>query len=253
MPLPILDQLSLLERGEPLGFGLGEIPLEELLLRLHVSRFTGSFELGVPGGRDHLFFREGGLVGMRAHPEVDRPLLHRVLGQLGLLTRIQLSVFPDQEFPDGVTLARALIERGLVSQNGITRAVEEQVRRRLFQLYDLDPATPCVVELGLDTMAYFHPVHVDVRPAISFGFVMRSDAERREELAQRMLGRRVRLIGGYDEQRNSYGLPPPVLLAMRSLCEGLDLGETPSLSGLSAHESLGLLLLLDRMSLLSTS
>jgi hypothetical protein len=108
------------------------------------------------------------------------------------------------------------------------------------------------VRQGLDKLAHFHPTHVDLRPAIAYGIVVRADPARKAEIAQSAAFKRVRLVAPYDEKRNSYGLPPPVLVAMRSLSkEPVVFDSVPSLPGLSPDTTAGLLLLLQRMSLVA--
>ena len=69
-------------------------------------------------------------------------------------------------------------------------------------------------------------------------------------MVHKVRGRMVRILTPYDERRNSYGLPPPVVAALRSLERGFRMVGTVALPGLSSEETAGLLLLLDRMALL---
>lgn len=255
----MLRTMSALSFGPP-GSGLShggadccleDFPLDELLLDLHVRRFTGHLQVGRPDGADDIFFQGGVVVGMRVRPRVDRLLLYQVLIQLHLCDEAELAVLARARPSDGVEVCRVLIERGLVTPEDVGRAVETQARRRLVQLYELDPTEPLVVNNGLDALSHFHPIHLDIRPTIAFGFVMRAGPERTRALLSRLAGRRVRILVPYDEHRNSYGLPPPVMAALRPLAEGVELeDEAPHLPGLSPAESAGVLLLFERMRLL---
>ena len=103
---------------------------------------------------------------------------------------------------------------------------------------------------GIERLAHFHAVYVDIRPAIAFGTVVRAAPSRKQAMLQKVRGKRVRLVAPYDEQRNGYGFPPPVLLALQDLALGVSLDGDIALPGLSTSETAGVLLLFDRMSLL---
>ena len=72
-------------------------------------------------------------------------------------------------------------------------------------------------------------------------------------LAQRLAGKRIRMIAPYDEERNAYWLPPRVMGSIRSLSDWLELGDTPMLPRLDDVTSLGVLLLFERVALLEVS
>ncbi len=244
----LLAALEALAPEDELGFSFGELPFDELLLTLHRRRFTGVVELGTPPEVDRLFLREGAMVGLLARPSVELQQLGNVIVQLKILSREMLGATLDEDpSAGGVELAQRLVESALVAREDMDRALEEHGRRRLFSLYDLGPE-PVLVREGFDRLAHFHPIAVDVRPAIAFGMVARSSPQRRREALRRLASRRVRMQTPYDERRNTYGFPPPILAALRDLARGVTFGLEPSLPGLA--EGAGLLLFLERMSLL---
>lgn len=149
-------------------------------------------------------------------------------------------------FRDGAMAA--LTEAGV--DQGSPRSLEERVRRRVFALYERFDA-PIAIRAGRDALDGLVTLAIDVRPVISFGFVVKSSEERRRAIVAAAFGKRAKLLAPYDERRNGYGLPPPVLHAMRLLAEdGAVFHGAPTLPGLDAPTTAGLLLLLTRMSLL---
>lgn len=245
--------LAGLTPGGQFSVDLRDIPLDEVLFAVHVQRFTGRVELGPPKSLDRLYFREGALMGVLPPPALDLPLFGEALLQQKVISREVLAAVQDEgPFPDARALAERLLATGAAPAADIDRAVAEQARRRVFQIYDV-PAEDLHVREGLDRLAHFLPTYVDLRPAIAFGMVVRASPTRKAELKARLMHRHVRVIAPYDEKRNGYGLPPALLFAMRSLADGVLLGPEARLHPLSAEDSHGLLLLLERMSLLSVS
>ncbi len=234
-------------RGE-LKFTLADIPFDELLLHLHTARFTGLVEVGAGDDRDRVFLREGSVVGLRPPAASDRSSLREGLLALKLMAPDAIDAVTDGA-RDGLQMGEKLVESGRVTADELDRAVEEQARRRLFSVYDRAEAPVRLAE-GLDRLAHFHAVYVDVRPAIAFGMVVRSGPGRKQAMLQKVRNKSVRLVAPYDETRNGYGLPPPVLLALRELAEGVTMNGDIGLPGLSSSETAGVLLLFDRMSLL---
>ncbi len=232
-------------------FDLADIPFDEVLLSLHEGRFTGVLEVGKGAELDRIFLSEGSVVGLRPRPSVDRRLLVEAFSSLKLASAEAVAAAMD-EAKDGLALGRQLVEAGLVEADHLDKAVEEQARRRLFALYEVEREDVRVKE-GLDHLKNFHAVGVDVRPVISFGMVVRSSIDRKREMIDKVRGKTVRLVAPYDEQRNGYGLPPPVLLALRDLAEGVTFNGEIALPTLKPSETAGVLLLLDRMSLLKVS
>ncbi len=246
----ILEGLRRLTPGGILRFRLTQVPLDEVLLAVHASRLTGAISIG-EHPPDHVYLREGAVVGVAPKKHLQAQLLGQVLIQLKVIDAETLDRVLIEEAPrDGMLLGQRLLGRGLIDVDGLNRACAEQGRRRLFQIYDYEDA-PVLVSEGLARLSHFHPTYVDVRPAIAFGMVVRSNSARKAGVVERVRGRWVRLTVPYDESRNSYGLPPPVLQGLRCLAEGaVSFGDQPTLPGLGPEETAGVLLLFDRMSLL---
>jgi hypothetical protein len=246
----VLDSLRRIEPSALLRFRLQQVPVDELLLTLHAARFTGSVAIGSPPP-DQIYFREGAVVGVSPKKHLHAQLLGQVLIQQKAIDRPTLErVLAREQVADGMLLGERLLFMQLINAEDLDRACAEQGRRRLFYLYEYEDAE-VLVSQGIAHLSHFHPSYVDVRPAIAYGMVVRSTAGRRKEVIDRVRGRWVRLRAPYDEQRNSYGLPPPVLQGIRCLHEGeVAFGDDPKLPGLGPEETAGVLLLFDRMSLL---
>ncbi len=243
--------LGALAADGALDFSLRDMPLDELLFTLHTGRFTGAVRISVGATTDRIYFREGMAVGMVPDTAHDVQPYGRLLVQLKLLSEETLTAVWSEARPeDGVALERVLLDNDLLDEETVRRAAEEHARRRLFALYD-SPDADVRVRAGLRSLAHFSPIHLDVRPAIAFGMVVRSSSDRKAEIADRVRGRFVRLLAPYDERRNSYGLPPPVLQGLRDLGNGLRLQQEVRLQGISASDTAGVLLLFDCMSLLN--
>ena len=242
------DVLRRLPAGAQVAFALFEEPLDEVLFALHSSRFTGTLRLGEGSRVDRVCFREGAVVGMAPVPEVDAPDLLRILEEMKLIRPDALSP-KARAAKDGFELGRVLLRNGTLSSEALRRAAEEHARRRLLMLYDR-PNVLVRVQEGLQSLSRFLPIYVDIRPAIAFGTVVRADAIRKEWIQQKAAGRHVSLVAPYEERRNSYGLPSPLFASLRALAEGLSFTREVRLPGLSRSDSLGLLLLFERMSLL---
>jgi uncharacterized protein DUF4388 len=250
---PVAELLRALKPEAELRFTLRDIPFDEVLLTVHEGRFTGALDIGAMPEVDRVFFREGACVGVVPYRHLDAQLLGAILIEMKKISRLHLDVAlrEQTEPPDGLILGQRLLRKGLIDQETLDRACAEQARRRLFHLYE-SPEAPVLARAGLQRLAHFHPTFVDVRPAIAYGLVVRSAPERRAKIAALAAFRRARLVAPYDEKRNSYGLPPPVLVAMRSLSkEPVVFESVPSLPGLNPDTTAGLLLLLQRMSLVA--
>lgn len=249
---PLIESLRGIGRGDILRFRLADIPLDEMLLTLHVSRFTGSISVG-DHPPDYLYLRGGTVVGVRPKEHLAAQLLGQVLVQLKVLDQRSLDQVLAEGAGDGLLLGQRLLNGGWIAAEDLDRACAEQGRRRLFHLYEYDDA-PVVVCQGLERLSNFHPTFVDLRPAIAYGMVVRADAARKQEVVDRVKNRSARLTVPYDEQRNSYGLPPAVLHGVRQLSNGgIAFDDAPALPGLGTDETAGVLMLFDRMSLLEIS
>jgi hypothetical protein len=249
-PVSVEDALRTLKPEAEIRFTLRDIPLEELLLTFHETRFIGAVDVGAMPEVDRVFFREGAVVGLQPYQHLDAQLLGGILVEMKRLSRSDLDqVLADKTVTDGVLLGQRLLARRLIDEDTLNRACAEQARRRLFHLYEYE-AAPVLVREGIHRLARFFPTYVDVRPAIAYGMVMRSATEKKRAMAKRAANHHARILAPYDEKRNSYGLPPPVLQGMRLLAEGVEFEAVPSLPGLNAEMTAGLLVLLERMSLL---
>jgi uncharacterized protein DUF4388 len=246
----ILEALHRIEPGGILRFRLAQVPLDELLLAVHESRFTGAISIGEYPA-DQIYMREGAVVGMTPKKHVDAQLLGQVLLQQKSIEKSTLdAILQDDHAENGMLLGQRLLSKRLIDTQALDRACTEQGRRRLFHLYDYEDA-PALVSQGIGRLANFHPAYVDVRPVIAYGMVVRASPARKRDVLDRVRNRWVKLRAPYDESRNSYGLPPPVLAAVRSLSGGeVGFGDEPTLQGLGPEETSGVLLLFDRMSLL---
>ncbi len=238
------------QTGAHVALTLADLALDELLLTLHAGRFTGAIRLGSSPESDRLCFREGALVGMRPRPSEDGPGLQAALLALHLVPLPTMAAVSDDGARDPRDWARTLRARRLVDDEGLRRAIHEHTRCRLFALYDLGPETPVRIRQGLEQLAGFWPVPTDVRPMVAFGMVVRASASRRAAMLEKVRDRVVRTVAPYDAQRNSYGLPPPVVAATKPLEHGFRMSGTAALPGLSSEETAGLLLLFDRISML---
>lgn len=242
------DALRRLSAGAQVTFALFEEPLDEILFALHSSRFTGTLRLGEASREDRVCFREGAVVGMAAVTAADaRGLLH-------ILEEMKL-IWPDDLGPqaraaeDAFALGSVLLRDGTLTHEDLRRAAEEHARRRLLTLYDR-PNVLVRVQEGLRSLSRFLPIYVDIRPAIAFGTVVRADGIRKESMRRKVADRHVSLVAPYEERRNSYGLPPSLFVALRALANGMSFTREVQLPGLSCSDSLGILLLFDRMSML---
>lgn len=247
-----ISEILLGFRDNPvLELSLADHPLDEVLFGLHTQRFTGAMRVGPDVDYDRLYFREGAVVGLMPPDARGVALLCEVIPQLRILDGGQLEGFVRASQPkDVLELGQALVQAGWLTSDALDRAMDEMARHRLFALYSENQTRIRLLE-GIEKLAYFHPIHVDVRPAVAFGTVVKPDPAQHTEMVQRFLGKRVRLTVPYDENRNSYGLPPPVLIALRDLARGVKLGVPPRLPTLSERQTIGVLRLFDRMSLLS--
>lgn len=264
----ISERLEALEPNETMRFPLAVLPFAELLVILQAERFTGCLGLR-PGGQtpppefsrtargraslaagaDLIFLREGSAVGLeRAGPAGARDLAH-ILFKHGALDRAELDAFGDG-LPDALALVRELESRRMVQRTELDRAVAEHARKRLFARAG-DTSAMADLQCGIDALAHFHPVHIDLRPAIAYGMVVHgSPAEKRAQMTH-VRGRFARLVAPYHAERNAHALPPPVLRALERLGDGVLFDpEQPKLPGLSWGDTAGVLLLMDRLGLL---
>lgn len=265
---PLADQLARLKSPRSLRFPLAALPLSELLLTAHISRFTGCMAIRAGGhmpapdfatapgrrttlaaGTDLLFFREGSLVGLERVGRPGANGLVRVLLERGALDSAEAEAFGGVA-KEGLELCRLLERRGLVSRSELDIGVAEHARRRLFERV-ADDRSIVDARAGVEALAHFHPVYIDPRPAIAYGFVSHGRAAEKRAQMNRASRRRARLLVPYDAERNAYGLPRPILRALKDLeYGGVVFGEQPGFPYLSENDTAGLLVLMDRIGLL---
>lgn len=189
-------------------------------------------------------------MGMRPRRTQDGSGLRRAVRGMRWISDEAWAAVSDDGRRDPRQIVAALLEDRLVDATRLQRAIELHVRRRLFALYDLPAATRLRIREGIDRLADFWPAPIDMRPVIAFGTVARADPRRRAALMKRVLGRTVRLVAPYDARRNQHGLPPAVVSAVQALEDGRRMTPDDALPGLSPEQTVGVLLLLDRMALL---
>ncbi|MEL6188934.1 MAG: hypothetical protein AAFU79_30305, partial [Myxococcota bacterium] len=231
-------------------FPLAVCPLAELLIVLQAERFTGCIGLrpggqtpppefsrtkrgraGLARGSDLVFFREGGAVGLERVGPSGATQLAQILFEHGAFDRAEMDAFAEG-LPDALALARELESRRLVKRSELDRAVAEHARRRLFARAG-DASAMVDLQCGIDALAHFYPVHIDLRPAIAFGLVVHGHAADKRAQMTRVRGRFARLVAPYHAERNAHALPPPVLRALKRLAEGVLFDpEQPKLPGL---------------------
>ncbi len=243
----LAESLLHLAPGEVLRFPLGVWPLAEVLSTAHAGRLTGRLRIGRTEP-DLLFAREGAIVGIERPGRAAARGLGSELRSDGHLTAAEAEAFA--EGAHGLSdFARRLLSRRLLSAEDLDRAVASHAHRRLFARA-AEPDTRVEIEAGLDALAGFHPVHIDVRPVIGFGLILHGSLPAKQAIMRRATGRRARLIAPYDHRRNAHGLPPPLLEVLAPLHFGIELGDPPRLGRFGWTETAGLLLFLDHIGLL---
>lgn len=252
MGVSSLDEIlrSLEPRGE-VRFQLGDVPIDELLLTLHETRFTGIVELGREAQADRVVMRGGKVIDAVPTRYLHVQLLADVLRELQLVPGEQLrKVLESDAAMDGDTFCRRLVARGFLTQEQLRAAVHEQALRRLFYLYD-HSGGPALIRQGLPPVAPIAARAVDILPAVAYGVVVRAHPRRRQAMLAFAAHKRARIAPAYDTRRNRCGLPEPLLGAAARLSERpVVFGAVPCLPGLTAETTAGLLLLFQRISLL---
>ncbi len=247
-----LDQIlrSLEPRGE-VRFALGDVPVDELLLTLHETRFTGVVELGRPQHSDKVWMKGGRVLDVAPSRFLHVKLLADVLRDLdfvpgGVLHRM----IEEDAAADGEGLVRRLVSRGIITHSQLKEAVHEQARRRLFFLYD-HSGGPAIVRQGLPRTGPIDADPVDLMPAVAYGIVVRAHPRRRQAMLAYAANKLARLHALYDVERNRCGLPSPLLEAAGALSRApVVLGPVPCLEGLTPETTAGILLLFQRISML---
>ncbi len=247
-----LDEIlrGLEPRGE-VRFELGDVPIDELLLTLHETRFTGILELGRQAQADRVVMRGGKVLDAIPTRYLHVQLLADVLRELELLSGEELRrVLESDAAMDGETFGRRLVARGMLTQEQLREAVHEQAMRRLFYLYD-HSGGPALIRQGLPAVAPVSATPVDILPAVAYGVIVRAHPRRRQAMLAFAAHKRVRIAPGYDVRRNRCGLPEPLLGAAGRMSERpVVFGAQPCITGLTGDTTAGLLLLFQRISLL---
>jgi hypothetical protein len=247
-----LDQVlrSLEPRGE-VSFSLADIPIDELLLTLHETRFSGTVELGRPAHADRVIFKGGKILDAFPYRFLHVKLLAEILLEVRAVSSSALrQIIEEDALLDGDLLGRRLLARGLLSPQRLREVNHEQARRRLFYLYD-HSGGPALIRQGAPRQAPLDLQPVDLFPAVAYGIVVRAHPRRRQAMLAFAANKRARLVTPYDVARNRWGLPPPLLEGTQILSgEAYHFGALPALPGLNADTTAGLLLLFHRMSLL---
>lgn len=248
----LADVLRELAPQQSIELHPSEVSLDELLLTLYETRFSGVVELGREPDRDVLQIRGGKVVDLTPGRYIHVAFLSKVLTELDLVSgdalRKVLELDPQL---DGLALGRRLVEQGVLSGEALVRAQAETGRRRLFYLYD-NVATRVVIRQGVPGSPDSGPYVIDLLPAVAYGIVVRSDPPRRRLMLDQAAGQKVRLLVPYDAARNRYGLPPALMPAVQILSsDGVEFGPEPAIANLSPEITAGLLLLFHRLNLLA--
>lgn len=252
MGVSSLDEVlrTLEPRGE-VRFALGDVPIDELLLTLHETRFTGVVELGREAQADRVIMRGGKVLDAVPTRFLHVKLLADVLRELRLVSGDELRrVLESDAAMDGETFGRRLVARRLLTPEALREAIHEQALRRLFYLYD-HSGGPALIRQGLPPVAPVDALPVDILPAVAYGVVVRANPRRRQAMLAFAAHKRVRIVPGYDTTRNRCGLPEPLLGAAGRLSQrAVVFGAAPCITGLTPDTTAGLLLLFQRISLL---
>lgn len=231
------------------------VPLDELLMMLSETRFSGYIEVGEGRNLDRIVFREGRVLDVEPIPHLAVQLLARIMLELDVTDREVLrDTIALDPFQSTHELGGRLLEREAVNREALAKVWTEQARRRLFSLYDRAEEPIRLHRVDIDsTPLELKLATIDVLPAVAYGLVMRSDDARRRAVLAYVAHRHVQIVSPYDEDRNRCGLPPPLLAGARTLAEGYVFGAEPCLPELAPDTTGGLLLLFQRMSLLRVS
>lgn len=242
-----------LAQGAEVRFSASDIPLDEVLLTLHETRFTGLGQIGSGGELDKIHLRGGRVIDVVPAAKVHVKLLAEILASHKAVPKEVLdATIAEDANMDGALFARRLVARGHLNREALAKATLEQARRRLFLLYDHPNATVVLTQGLPEGVSIFHTQTLDLLPSVAYGMVTKANPTRRQAMLAFASHKRARLYASYDEVRNRYGLPPPLLEAMRSLAgDGTVFGSIPCLPGLSPEITAGLLLLLQRTALLT--
>lgn len=247
-----LDQvIRSLPPGGEVEFTLGNIPLDELLVTLHETRFAGTVDIGQAADLDDIVFRDGQIVAVTPPSAAHMRLLVDTLISRHLMSgeaiRDQLQADPTM---DGNALEDRLLFLGLLSEDALAELRADLIRQRLFEVYDRGDQ-PVLLRQGLDRVDCGFALNINPLPAVAFGIVNRANPARRRAMLAFAAEKRVSMECAYDLRRNRYGLPAALLRGVEMLNgPGVQFGPVACLPGLSQDQTAGVLLLFQRVGLL---
>jgi len=231
---------------------LSDIPLDELLITFHETRFTGRVWIQFKEDRDELRFRRGQILRVIPGEKVHLRHLHTSLLELGLVDK---STFEAQHLADARLSAPDLLDcfvlRRLIDLEDVKKVHYELAQRRLLELFDL-VESEVVVENSFDAPEDAESILLSPLPAVAYGLVARASPARRQAMLAFAANRFAKLNVSYDSARNRLGLPEVFVTAVDRLStRGIYFGAQPCLPGLTPEDTAGLLLLFRRMGLLN--
>ena len=248
-----LDQVvRTLPKGGEIEFSLADIPLDEVLLVLHETRFFGEVRIRTVGREDRLVFRGGQLMSVEGPAPIQLELLVERLRDERIMNDDviddELAANPELD-ADG--LGRALVAHGYLDALTLRRICFDAAQNQLFDLFERAGASLLIRRVHSDEQV-IRGIPMSPLPAIAFGVIAHANASRRRAMLAYAATKRVCLESPYDASRNRFGLPPEVLDAVGELGgEGLEFQAVPVLPGLSPEVTAGVLLLFQRMGLLA--
>src|SRR5688572_17922401 len=111
------DALRGLGPGAELSLSLAEFPVDEILLTLHQTRFSGVACVGRLEEADHVFFRGGHVFDVAPPPVEDLRLMSSILLELRLISVEALAVLrAEHADADAAALGQRLLALGLVAR-----------------------------------------------------------------------------------------------------------------------------------------
>jgi hypothetical protein len=244
--------LRSLPDGGEVRISLQDFPLDELLVTVHETRFTGRLWVTKDEQRDEVRLRRGQVLRVTPRPDVYMDLLRACLLDLEL---VEESVLDAQITADTRLTANDVIDcfvlRKLIDIEGIKKFNYEIAKRRLLNLFEL-PDAQILVENGFEENEDVDCLLLSPLPAIAYGLVVCASPARRNAMLAFAANQFAKLDVSYDGERNRLGLPKTFVGAVERLStKGIFFGKQPCLPGLTPEDTAGLLLLFRRMGLLS--
>jgi hypothetical protein len=230
---------------------LSEIPLDELLITVHETRFSGRMWIHDKQNHDELRFRRGQVLRVIPSDKVHLRLLQTTLFDLDLVDQ---STFEAQHLADARLSAADLLDcfvlRRVLALESVKKVHYELARRRLLELFELRESD-LVLENSFEAPEDADAILLNPLPAVAYGLVACASSARRQAVLAYAANQFAKLNVAYDVSRNRLGLPDAFVSAVKRLSEdGILFGDAPCLPDLSADETAGLLLLFRRLGLL---